>query len=200
MAIAETAKLVSSLTLDTKGFDSGVSKANKSLSTLSTRTVAAGTAIGVGIERIAEKGLTLLGNAIGEGIQGALTLEKAMAQTQAVITSTGGVAGVTAGQVRDLANSLEDVSTVDDKTIQQGENLLLTFTAIGKDIFPAVTAAAVNMAVALNKGDAATADIDASSIRLGKALQDPLKGLTALQKVGVNVSQLKPQIAALFQQ
>ncbi len=198
MAIAETAKLMSSLDLDTRKFDQGIGKATKGLGQLQTRTIAAGTAIGVGLERLAEKGLSALGGAIGEGIQGALTLEKAQAQTAAVIASTGGAAKVSAVQVRDLANALEDVTTVDDKTIQQGENLLLTFTAIGKDIFPQVTKAAVDMAVALNKGDAATADIDASSIRLGKALQDPLKGLTALQRVGVNTSLLKPQIEALF--
>ncbi len=193
MAIAETAKLVSSLELDTRKFDAGIGKASKGLNTLSTRTIAAGTAIGVGLERLAEKGLSALGGAIGEGIQGALTLEKAQAQTTAAIKSTGGAAGVSAQQVRDLANALEDVTTADDKSIQQGENLLLTFTNIGAKAFPQATEAMVNMAIALNKGDAATADFDGTAIQLGKALNDPIKGITALRKVGVsfNDAQIK---------
>ena len=189
MAIAETAKLVSSLELNTKQFDAGIRRAGGSLSKLSgsiakSRAVAVG--LGVGLERVAEKGISALGNAIGDGIQGAQELEKAQAQTAAVIKSTGGAAGVTADQVRALAEAQESVTTVDDKTIQSGENLLLTFTNIGKTVFPGATKAAVNMAVAFNKGDAATADIDSAAIQLGKALNDPAKGFTALSRAGVS--------------
>ncbi len=194
MAIAETAKLMSSLELDTRKFDSGITKASKGLNTLSTRTVAAGTAIGVGLERLAEKGLSALGGAIGEGIQAALTLEKAQAQTQAVIESTGAAAGVSAVQVRDYANALEDVTTVDDKTIQQAENLLLTFTNIGGSIFPQAAKAATDMAIAFNKGDAATADLDGAAIQLGKALNDPAAGFAALKKSGVSFSEAQIKI------
>ncbi len=188
MAIGETAKLVSSLELNTQKFDQGIGKATKGLGQLQTRTIAAGTAIGVGLERIAEKGLSALGNAIGDGIKGAQELERAQAQTGAVIASTGGKAGVSAAQVRGYAEALEDVTTADDKAIQQGENLLLTFTNIGAKTFPQATEAMVNMAIAMNKGDAATADFDGTAIQLGKALNDPIKGITALSKVGVSFS------------
>ncbi len=185
MAIGETAKLVASLQLDTNKFDQGIGKANKSLGLLG-HTVS--TALGVGLANIATKGLSALGGAIGEGIQAALTLEKAQAQTQAVIESTGAAAGVSAQQVRDLANSTEDLTTVDDKTIQQAENLLLTFTNIGSEVFPQATKAVTDMAIAMNKGDASTADLDSTAIQVGKALNDPIKGLTALSKVGVSFS------------
>ncbi len=185
MAIGETAKLVASLQLDTNKFDSGITKANKSLGLLG-HTVS--TALGVGLANVASKGLSLLGGVIEDGIQGALSLEKAQAQTAAVIASTGGAAGVTADQIRDLANSTEDLTTVDDKTIQQAENLLLTFTNIGSTVFPQATKAVTDMAVAMNKGDASTADLDSAAIQLGKALNDPIKGITALSKVGVSFS------------
>ena len=202
MAGADTAKLVASLDLK-DNLSKGLQTAGKNIDGFSrklasSRAVAVG--LGVGLERVAEKGLSLLGNAIGDGIAEVQTLEKAQQQTQAAIESTGGAAGVTAQQVRDLASSLEDLTTADDKTIQQGENLLLTFTSIGKDTFPAATKAMVNMAIALNKGDAATADFDGSAIQLGKALQDPVKGITALQRVGVTFSEAqKKQIIGNFQ-
>ncbi len=196
--IAETAKMVAELDLKTGKFTKGVSTAVKDVGRLSgavakSRAVAVG--VGVGLERLAEKGISTLGNAIGDGIQGALVLERTMNATQAVIESTGGAAGVTAQQVNDMANSIENLTGVDDKTVQQGENLLLTFTNIGKETFPAAAKAAVDMAVAFNKGDAATADIDAAAIQLGKALNDPAVGFTALKKAGVSFSEA--QIAIL---
>lgn len=196
MAGAETAKMVASLDLK-DNLSKGLQTAGKNVDGFSrklasSRAVAVG--VGVGLERLAEKGLSALGGAIGDGIQGALQLEKAQAQTQAVITSTGNAAGVSAQQVRDLANSLEDVTTVDDKTIQQGENLLLTFTKIGGSIFPEAAKAATNMAIAFNKGDAATADIDGAAIQLGKALNDPAAGFAALKKSGVSFSEAQIKI------
>jgi hypothetical protein len=203
VALAETARLVSSLELNTSKFDSGIRNAGSSLGKLSgslakSRAVAVG--LGVGLERVAEKGISSLAGAIGNGIEQVQLLEKANQQTAAAIASTGGVAGVTAAQVRDLAQAQEDLTTVDDKVVQQGENLLLTFRGIGKDIFPQATAAITNMAVALNKGDAATADLDASAIRVGKALQDPIKGITALSRVGVVfTADQKKQITGFFE-
>lgn len=108
--------------------------------------------------------------------------ENAMAQTNAVLKSTKGVAGVTADQVTKLANSLQNVTRYSDETIQTGENLLLTFTKIGKDIFPQATEVMLDMSTALGQ------DVKASAIQLGKALQDPILGVTALRRVGVNFS------------
>jgi len=196
VALAERAKVVAELDLDTGKFTKGFKNATASMSKFSqsiakSRAVAVG--LGVGLERAAEKGISALGNAIGDGIDAALELEKAQAATAAVIESTGHKAGISAEQVRTMAESLEDVTTASDRTIQQGENLLLTFTNIGKTVFPDATKAMVNMAIAFNKGDAATADFDGAAIQLGKALNDPVTGFTALKRAGVsfNDAQIK---------
>lgn len=108
--------------------------------------------------------------------------QNAIAQTNAVIKSTGGVAGVSAKMVGELASSLQNVTKFSDETIREGENLLLTFTKIGKDIFPQATETILNMSQALGQ------DTKSSAIQLGKALQDPILGITALRRVGVNFS------------
>src|SRR5258706_10758602 len=114
--------------------------------------------------------------------------------TEAAIKSTGGAAMVTADQVGSLATKLSNLTGVDDELIQSGENLLLTFTNIhnaagkGNDIFNQATAAATDMTAALNDGAATQDGLKSSSIQLGKALNDPIKGITALQKVGVTFS------------
>lgn len=109
--------------------------------------------------------------------------ENAIAQTNAVLKSTGGVAGITAGQVTELATALQKQTAFSDEAIRQGENLLLTFTNIGKDIFPQATETILDMSTALGQ------DVKASAVQLGKALQDPIQGVTALRRVGVNFSE-----------
>lgn len=108
--------------------------------------------------------------------------ENAIAQTNAVLKSTGGVAGVTADEVTRLATSLQKVTKYSDEDVRSVENLLLTFTSIGKDIFPQATKTVLDMATALGE------DTKSASIQLGKALQDPVLGITALRRVGVNFS------------
>lgn len=121
--------------------------------------------------------------------------------TNAVIKSTGGAAHITAGQVSDLATAMSLKTGVDDEAIQSGENLLLTFTRIrneagkGNDIFNQASAAIEDMTAAMNNGTVTTEGLKASTIQVGKALNDPIKGITALTRVGVTFSdQQKEQI------
>lgn len=109
--------------------------------------------------------------------------QDAIAQTNATLKSTGGIAGITSDQVGELASSLQRVTKFSDEQIRSGENLLLTFTKIGKDIFPQATEVMLDMSQALGQ------DVKSSAIQLGKALQDPILGVTALRRVGVNFNE-----------
>lgn len=119
-------------------------------------------------------------------------------QTAAVIKSTGGEAGVSAKHVGDLATALSKKSGADDEAIQSGENLLLTFTRIrneqgkGNQVFDRASSIALDMSKALG------VDMTQSAIQVGKALNDPIKGVTALQRVGVSFTeQQKDQIKTM---
>ncbi len=189
--LAETAKLVSSLELK-DNFTPVANKAIKSLGRLESTGFRVGQQIGKGfnnaarnLKRIAEVGVVALTGAIALGVRSLGDLARTQNQTAAVIKSTGGAAKVSAEQVRANAEALENLSTVDDKVIQDGENMLLTFTNIGNKVFPQATKAALDMAVAMAGGNVEQVDLKASAIQLGKALNDPIKGITALQKVGV---------------
>lgn len=114
--------------------------------------------------------------------------ENAVAQLNAVLKSTKGVAGVTAKAATNLANSLQKVTKYSDEDVMSAESLLLTFTKIGKDIFPQATKTVLDMSTALGQ------DTKASAIQLGKALQDPILGVTALRRVGVNFSKDQQEV------
>lgn len=133
--------------------------------------------------------------------------EAAMAQTNAVLKSTGGAANVTAEDVVNLAQKLRDMSGADDEAIQASENLLLTFTKVrnetgrGNDVFNQATGAILDMATSMNNGAIPSLeDLNSKTILVGKALNDPVKGLTALTRVGVSFTEgQKEQITAMVE-
>jgi hypothetical protein len=143
-------------------------------------------------------GLAALGAAARVGWQELQQGQQVAAQTSAVIKSTGGAAKVTADHVSTLATALMKKSGVDDEAIASGENLLLTFTNIrneagkGNDIFDQATRATLDLSKAFGK------DMGSSAVLVGKALNDPIKGVTALTRVGVTFTKAQQkQIKAL---
>lgn len=134
------------------------------------------------------------------GIDEALEQEKVAARTANVIKTTGGAAKVTAGHVADLAGALQEATGSADDQIQAGANLILTFKNIrneagkGNDVFDQTVAIANDMSVALGT------DMEQSSMQLGKALNDPIRGLTQLRRVGVSFTeQQSEQIKAMVE-
>lgn len=104
------------------------------------------------------------------------------AKVDAVIKSTGGAAGITSEEVNKLADSMQQVTIHDDDAVKSAAALLLTFTNIKDNVFPQATETVLNMSDALGQ------DLKESSIQVGKALNDPIQGVTALRRVGVQLN------------
>jgi hypothetical protein len=137
---------------------------------------------------------------MGKWVAAARDANRVAAQTDAVIRSTHGAAGLSARGFSDLAKQISRTAAVDDDLVQSGENILATFTNIsasGPDrIFQRAEQAAVDMAAAMGHGEVTAEGLQKANIQLGKALNDPLRGITALTKVGVVFSaQQRAQIA-----
>src|SRR6266540_1704033 len=133
------------------------------------------------------------------GIESLQELQNVQAQTAAVLKSTAGAAGIQAEQVRNLAEKYEGLNaTIDDKVIQSAENMLLTFTNVNDKAFEPALKAALDMNEAMGGGPEG---LQTTMIRIGKALQDPVSGFTALRRVGVNLTmQQRDQIKELIRQ
>lgn len=147
-------------------------------------------AVAGGIKGIAAAGAALGAVSFLKGaIEEAREAAKVGKQTEAVLKSTGGAANVSAGQISKLAERLSNLAGVDDEVIQGNANLLLTFTKVrnevgkGNNIFDQGTEAALNMSAAMGT------DMKSSTIMLGKALNDPIKGITAMNRAGVQFTQ-----------
>lgn len=93
-----------------------------------------------------------------------------------------------------MAADLQNLTSVSDEAVLGAESMLLTFTNIGKKVFPETTKTVLDMATAMNGGLIPSAEqLRGTAIQLGKAMQDPDAGLGALHRVGVNVEELKKQ-------
>jgi len=121
--------------------------------------------------------------------------ENVLQQTGAVIKSTGGAAHVTAKQVAELSDALSVKAGVDDEVIQAGENMLLTFKNIRNeagaqnDIFNQASTAALDLAAGYAAASGSEINLKSATVQLGKALNDPIAGLSALTRVGVQFSE-----------
>ena len=118
----------------------------------------------------------------GAIIDNTVEAERVAAQLEARVKSTGQVAGFTAEQLLQLAKDFQSVTSFGDEAIATAETLLLSFTNIRGDNFTKTTAAVLDMATALGT------DLGSAATTVGKALNDPIKGLTALQRAGVQFS------------
>lgn len=152
-------------------------------------------AAGVGIVEAVSGAFGMLQGTLSDSIGKAKEMQDADSQLGAVLKSTGGVAGVTADHADRLAQSFSGMTDYSDESVKSAESMLLTFTNIGNKggVFDSATQTVLDMSQALGQ------DTKSSAIQLGKALNDPIKGVTALQRVGVTFDeQQKKQIATMM--
>jgi hypothetical protein len=88
-------------------------------------------------------------------------------------------------RLSEYAEAISYATGVDDELVRSAEAILLTFKNLAKTAdttggaFDRATIAAVDLAAA------GFGEVESNAKQLGKALQDPVKGLTALRKAGV---------------
>ncbi|CAL2095858.1 TMP_2 domain-containing protein [Tenacibaculum sp. 190524A02b] len=112
------------------------------------------------------------------------TQAKAIAQVEAGLISTGNAVGYTSTQLQKMASDLQNNTLFGDEEILKGvTSQLLTFTNITGVQFQRTQQAALDLATRLD------GDLKGASIQLGKALNDPVKGLSALSKSGIQFSE-----------
>lgn len=114
--------------------------------------------------------------------QSVIAQEQAVAQLNAVLKSTGRMTPELSQKLQDYATSLQKVSTYGDETVVAMQALLLTFTRIGGDEFNRAQQAVLDVATALH------VDLKTAALQVGKALNDPILGMTALARSGIQFS------------
>ena len=188
----------SNLTKSMKGLENDGKKLGSSLSGQSSILK---TGLGVFAGNLMTGASVAIAGAIGSAVKAASAYETLGKKTEAVLKSTGNTANTSVKGIQSLASNLEYLSGVDEELIINSQNVLATFTKVknelgaGNDVFDQGAKAALNMSVALGS------DLQGATIQIGKALNDPIRGVTALGRAGVQFTedqkkQIKTMVAA----
>lgn len=153
--------------------DSGIKKAKSGFGGLKKTLGAVG--IGLGLGQIASYATN--------AVKGFEQAEIASAKLASVMDSMG--VGMATERVDAYAESLQDLTAVDADIIKAAQTKLATFSNLNKTIgktggaFDRATKATLDLAAA-GFGTA-----ESNAVQLGKALNDPVKGLSALTRSGI---------------
>lgn len=169
-----------------QGLDNAVDRTGKGMSSLGSIARSVG---GLLIASFAVSEVFTFANA---SVAAYKEVEMAAAQVNQGIITTGGAAGRSIGDMIDQANKLENTTLFGDDQILGAQSLLVTFTKIKGAVFDQAIPAIADMAQRMG------GDLKGASIQVGKALNDPIKGITALSRVGVSFTQQqKAQIESM---
>ena len=117
----------------------------------------------------------------------------AISQVEAALASTAGVSKQTSEDLQAMASRFQEITTFGDEAILKMQAVLLTFTQIRGDRFEEATRAILNMSAALGK------DLQGTALQVGKALNDPVKGVAALAEAGIQFTEAqKAQIKSMI--
>jgi hypothetical protein len=153
--------------------DSGIKKAKSSFGGLNKTLGAVG--LGLGLGQIA--------NYATNAVKGFEQAQIASSKLASVMQSMG--VGMATQRVDAYAESLQDLTAVDADIIKGAQTKLATFANLNKTIgvtggaFDRATVAAIDLAAA------GFGSIESNAVQLGKALNDPIKGISSLTRNGI---------------
>jgi hypothetical protein len=119
-------------------------------------------------------------------------LEESVSKVNAALASTKGVAGKTLEDLEGSAKSLSKQVIFGRAQIMDAQSMLLTFTSIRGEIYDRTIPAIADFATRFKM------DLPEAANTLGKALNDPLTGMTKLQRQGVVFSAAQKETIKKF--
>lgn len=146
----------------------GMSSAMKTAVPIAGAVVGAVVAIGAAIKNVTD----------AYGVQAA-----ADQKLSSALLATKNQLGVTTGELSNYATELSRMTGIADEAIIEAEALMVTFTKIGKEVFPEALERASDMSVMFGQ------DLQQSVIQLGTALNDPIAGVGRLKRIGISFSE-----------
>lgn len=159
----------------------------------------AGSKIGSSLKVGAAVGVAALGTLAVAGYKAFQSFEEAEAASRRLTNVLDNMGKAEAAPaVEKLADELRKLTGVDDEVIKGGQTILATFSEVAESAgeiggtFERATRASVDLAAA------GFGSVESASVMLGKALQDPEKGITALSRAGVTFTDEQKKLIESF--
>lgn len=147
---------------------------------------------------VAVAGVALLVGGLASCVKEAMEAQKVMAEVESIIRTTGGAAHISAKEIDTLSQSIRDKTGYDDEQVQSAAAMMLTFPKVrneigkGNDIFSQAVDLSADMARKFGT------DMPQAAKLLGKALGEPVRGVTALQRMGVMLTDQQKDMVKAF--
>lgn len=113
--------------------------------------------------------------------------EQSNARLNAVLRATGNAAGLSADQINALADSLAATTQFDDEAIRNASAVMATFRNVQGDTFREGIGLATDLSALLGT------DLQSAVLQIGKALNEPEQGITALSRAGIQFSDVQKE-------
>lgn len=152
------------------GLSSQMGPLGAGLAALGPAGIAAGAAVG---------GLALI---FKQSYEEAALAEQTFNRLQGVLKATGYASGLTGKEIAEMAEDMEHSTLTSAESVKSAAAIMATFRSVSGDTFKQAIHLAQDMSAVFGQ------DITSSATQLGKALEDPIEGLTALKRVGVSFS------------
>lgn len=139
------------------------------------------------ITLIAAFTVNMFDRTLGALTRAAKQQEEAIARLEQTLRSTRFAAKVTSKELQGFASQLQRLTGIGDETILAMQGILLTFTQIRGQVFKDATQAILDVSVAMGQ------DLQQTAIQVGKALNDPILGVSALSRVGIQFTNVQKE-------
>jgi lambda family phage tail tape measure protein len=121
-----------------------------------------------------------MGLVLTRGVHEAAEAERSYNRLQAVLRATGFASGLTSREIRSFAQEMERTTLVTAEAVQDAASVLATFRSVSGDTFTRAIRLAQDLSTVFGQ------DLRGSATQLGKALEEPIQGISALRRVGVS--------------
>jgi hypothetical protein len=162
----------------------GVSSRISALTTIASASTASITAMALAV--------TGLGFSLANGVSELDELNAQLAKTEALLKATGNASGFTSKELRANAEAVALNTLASVKDVADAQAKLLTFNRIQGEVSKQAVILSQDLATVFG------GTIASQATQLGKALQDPVKGITALNRVGVSFTNTQREQIKLF--
>ncbi|WP_445363916.1 hypothetical protein ACJJIQ_05155 [Microbulbifer sp. ANSA003] len=122
-----------------------------------------------------------------QSIRAGEEMERGQLKIEGLLRATGNASGRTAQQLDEQARSVARATLASISGIRDAQGVLLTFKSVQADVFDNAIVLSQDLAAVMG-GDAKSA-----ALQLGKALEDPATGLTALKRSGVSFTEVEKE-------
>lgn len=180
------------LTLNSAGFEAGARRSRESMKSLARDIRADTSKLSTEFERVTASAAAFAKGLAGGAIAAAASVgvsrliaevkeaEAAQLRLQGVLKATGYSARLSSDQIIDFADDLERKTLLSSEAIQGSAAALATFRSISGPVFTETLGLAADLAETMQ------GDLKGATLQLGKALEDPVRGLSALRESGVS--------------